>query len=300
MPLVYMTAYFNNKIIVMIMMYTSTFPHAAPELCFTHKPGCMYVSDIPLQEWEKDTPAIPLEVIPVTATFYSCLGASVAGQVAAVQEVISPSAPTLDGDLLKSILALSHTVGATVLVALMDSVPENLISAIALTIVLRALGTGVHFICSDGEWTILERCIDYCAAEGILSCNSNKPTHSSASTGRPPHSDCLVMFGAEADGTTTEIIQRLLNSTPLSIALVSAGEGVVGCLSSTATLKVAASSVAEGGWALAAGLCAVTQCPVHWWYRNHAMGEKSPPKCTLEAFLPTDNQVQLFSKMYHF
>ena len=105
------------------------------------------------------------------------------------------------------------------------------------------------------------------------------------------------MFGAEADGTTTEIIQRLRNNTSLSIALVSAGEGMVGCLSSSATtLKVAAGSVAEGGWALAAGLCAVTQCPVHWWYRNHAMGEKSPPKCTLEAFLPTDNQVQLYGK----
>ena len=269
--------------------------HPAPKLCFTHKPGCMYVSDIPVKEWEKDTPVVPLQIIPVTASFFSCLGTSVVEQVAAIQEaVLPPSAPTPDRELLKSVLALSHCIGATVLVTL-DNEPDCLVSAVALTMALGILGTSVHFVYTGGEWTIIEQCMDYCIAEGILSCTGNKPTHSCVSGEELPHCDYLVVLGAEADGiaqTTMGAVQRLRSSTPLSIAVAKAREdNVVGYPASSATFTVAASSVAAGGWALAAGLCAVSHCPVHWRYRNHATGEKSPPRTAVEAFLPTDNQV---------
>ena len=272
----------------------STF-HTAPGLCFTHKPGNMYVSDIRVQEWEKSTPTIPIQVIPVTPSFFSYLGASVAEQVAAIQEAVSPpSTPVPGEDLLKSALALSHCVGGTVLVTL-DSEPDCLLSAVALVMALGLLNTSVHFVCPGVEWAAIEECIAYCVAERILSCTDSKPTHSCASAEGLPNSGCLVILGALAAGTactSVDAVQRLSSSTPLSIAVTKITEdNTVGHPALSTALKVAANSVAAGGLALAAGLCAVSQCPVHWRYRNHATGEKTPHKAAVEAFLPTDNQV---------
>lgn len=272
----------------------STF-HTAPDLCFTHKPGNMYVSDILVQEWEKSTPTIPLQVIPVTPSFFSFLGASVAEQVAAIQEaVLPPSSPVSDEDLLKSVLALSHCAGGTVLVTL-DSEPDCLLSAVALVMALGLLNTGVHFVCPGVEWAAIEECIAYCVAEHILSCPDNKPTHSCASAEGLPNSGCLVILGALAAGaacTSMDAVQRLSSSTPLSIAVTKITEdNAVGHPALSTALNVAANSVAAGGLALAAGLCAVSQCTVHWRYRNHATGEKTPHKAAGEAFVPTDNQV---------
>ena len=267
--------------------------HTAPKLCFTHKPGCMYVSDIPVQEWEKNNPAIPLRVIPVSASFFSCLGASVVEQVAAIQEVVSPpSAPVPDGDLLKSVLALSHSVGSVVL-ATLDSEPDCLLGAIILMMALGSNGTGVHFVCPGEEWAVIEECLDYCATE--LPSIGNKPTHSCASEeGLPNNCDCLVLLGAQTDGVAPAAMDAMQRtSTPLSIAVAKAREeDVAGNPPASAHLMVTASSVAAGGLALAAGVCAVSRCPVHWRYRNHAIGEKTPPTAAVEAsYLPTDNQV---------
>ena len=43
---------------------------------------------------------IPLQIIPVTASFFSCLGASVVEQVSVIQEDVSPSSARIpNGDL---------------------------------------------------------------------------------------------------------------------------------------------------------------------------------------------------------
>ncbi len=46
------------------------------------------------------------------------------------------------------------------------------------------------------------------------------------------------------------------------------------------------------GVAISIGLYIVSQSPVHWRYRNHALDADQPPNWNLDHFVLTDQQVQ--------
>lgn len=65
------------------------------------------------------------------------------------------------------------------------------------------------------------------------------------------------------------------------------GGSKIGCVVSTDYLITAGVSN-WGGDALAAGLYAVSQCPLHWRYRNHGVNAETPPTLDINDFVNTE------------
>lgn len=65
---------------------------------------------------------------------------------------------------------------------------------------------------------------------------------------------------------------------------------IIAC-ETAADFLIAAGVSDWGGYAVAIGLYAVSQCPIHWRYARHAINSETPAQFQLSDFLPSNEQV---------
>ena len=265
-------------------------PHIAPELGFTHKPGHMFVSDVPVSSWNKDLHVPDATVVQVLPGFYSYASNQT---VQRIEQLERNALDLLDGcqrQLLRVLLILSHASKVAITVSTSD--PGTVLQSLSLAGTLSAFGTMVHFIANTDGCAILNECIDYLKV--------SVPRFSAKVLLHPPdqkldHCDTCVDF------------------TQYTLPIPQCSDAVVGvrchytsdghpCCDNGNTVDIVTKSRNTGGYVLAGGLHAVMQCPLHWRYRQHAIGDKrasvSINECLLgnaevRPFHPSQSNVSL-------
>ena len=308
----------------------------------------MYISDIPSSQWDGNVQVPPLDVIPVTGTFYSVLSSEVLKKLTRLESLIlkdpgkrGVSDLFIKGDFTKAVLGLSHskmiaiTTGFPVFFdELQKEETDGLPGALAMLQALTANGSTVHLICDDRTAVLTKGCLKHYCAIGAVTPEQFALTRVlgySEVKGifKPSLYDCFVAIersGIAADGRhyTMKGVDVSSHCDPIddiyqaskdydgciTIGIGDGGNelgmgkvynkvvdhiekgGLIGC-KVAADLAILSGVCNWAGCAVAAGLYAVSQCTLHWRYRNHAIGQPTPLDLPLDAFVPTDEQVSV-------
>ena len=208
---------------------------------------------------------------------------------------------------------------------------DGLPGALSICQALLALGKDVTLLCDNSAYQLYQSCIDHMTSLGalkntvdVLSYSTASELVKSAEGGSPPWDVLLAIERAGRNkqgshctmsGRTVEVepmddIFVSLNSHPL-VSTICIGDGgnelgmgkvydkvvehipkgdIIAC--ETACDYVVAAGVSNwAGIAISLGLYVVSQSPVHWRYRNHAVDADHTPDWPLDCFIPTDQQV---------
>ena len=234
----------------------------APELGFTHKPGHMFVSDVPVSSWDKDLHVPDVTVIQVLPGFYSYASTRT---VQRIEQLERNALDLLDGcqhQLLRVLFILSHASKVAITVSTSD--PGTVLQSLSLASTLSAFGAIVHFITDRDGCAILKECMDYLKVT---------IPRFSATVFHPPPDQKLDCYNTCVDFTQYTLPIPQCSDAVVGVSCHCKGIGHPRCDNGT-TVDIVTKSRNTGGYILAGGLYTVMQCPLHWRYRQHAIGDK--------------------------
>jgi uncharacterized protein YcsI (UPF0317 family) len=255
---------------------------AAPELGFTHKPGHMYVADVPVLEWDKDVHVPGITLIEPLPGFYSYVSNPVAEKIAKLEQsnlIKNQGDSFQQHSLLRVLLALSHSSKVAILVSSPKS--SDILQYLSLVCTLCAFSIKVTLLAKKDDCVTLDKCVAFLKSTFTgfkdVTCQSLEETKERYDT-CINFSKASVPISFDADAV-------------VNVCCLDSKIHVSSVPNKWVTMHMVAKTNTAGGHVLSGGLFTVMQCPMHWRYRQHAIGDRNA-SVAIEDCLVTDEEVR--------